>query len=526
MLCRIYIDEAWRWPLAWPLFVWLILQIWNISNQILFQFKDSKKLSENQRKQLLEQIKQLEKENKIIYSLWITSAKEIDNFWVTKAINLAISRWIFSLLKKFYENHLKKHLQESQFWRDLIKNFEIEKNLNKKEIFYEDIKKLIKLIFSTNDDYQAVNLKNIILPPEYKLQAVLIDWNSDFWLQKDLWIKIITIIDWDAKIPQISMASILAKVSRDEYMKKISHNYPQYNFEQHKGYRNPIHIENIKKYGLIPDFHRKRFLINLAKDLKNKQNLTKIEKEIVIQIEQYKNDLSNDLFWLTIKSKYTKIPTKAFNWPILINKNQKQINIKPWLLLHICCAPDLTRPLRRLKNYFKLYLRWYNPNIHPIEEHKKRYDQYIKLLNLEKWDYEILEDYYNPKEFFDYLEIQFKNKYWKNFTKKEILDRLSLMEEKNSDRCWRCYDLRLLEAAKMAEKHNIPYFTTTLLISPKKDLTHLFLAWIKAQLTINNKSKFLFFDFKKDKGFEKAAQICKDYNIRRQNYCGCIRSVR
>jgi predicted adenine nucleotide alpha hydrolase (AANH) superfamily ATPase len=74
---------------------------------------------------------------------------------------------------------------------------------------------------------------------------------------------------------------------------------------------------------------------------------------------------------------------------------------KPSLLLHICCAPDLTRPLHWLKNHFKLYLFWYNPNIHPRKEHDQRYNQFLKLVGLEKGDYEILEDWYDPKEFFD-----------------------------------------------------------------------------------------------------------------------------
>lgn len=120
-------------------------------------------------------------------------------------------------------------------------------------------------------------------------------------------------------------------------------------------------------------------------------------------------------------------------------------------------------------------------------------------------------DWYNPKEFFDYLKKQFKDNYAQLNNEKEILENLAQMEEKNSDRCWWCYDLRLLEAAKTAEKYNIPFFTTTLLISPKKDLTHLYLAGKKAENFIKNKSKFLFFDFKKGGGFEKAAEIVKNY---------------
>ncbi|MBS9782680.1 MAG: ribonuclease HII [Arcobacter sp.] len=53
----------------------------------------------------------------------------------------------------------------------------------------------------------------------------------------------------DASVAEVSAASILAKVSRDRYMVKISSSYPQYNFEKHKGYGTKAHIEAIKKYG-------------------------------------------------------------------------------------------------------------------------------------------------------------------------------------------------------------------------------------------------------------------------------------
>lgn len=57
---------------------------------------------------------------------------------------------------------------------------------------------------------------------------------------------------------------------------------------------------------------------------------------------------------------------------------------KPGLLLHICCAPDLTWPLHWLKDHFKLYLFRYNPNIHPRKEHDLRYAQFLKLVGLEQ----------------------------------------------------------------------------------------------------------------------------------------------
>lgn len=69
----------------------------------------------------------------------------------------------------------------------------------------------------------------------------------------------ITIVKGDAKSISIAAASILAKVSRDRYMTELAKKYPEYKFEQHKGYPTKLHYEMIEKYGILPD-HRKTFL--------------------------------------------------------------------------------------------------------------------------------------------------------------------------------------------------------------------------------------------------------------------------
>ena len=207
---------------------------------------------------------------------------------------------------------------------------------------------------------------------------------------------------------------------------------------------------------------------------------------------------------------------------------KKQIEIKklqkPKLLVQVCCAPDLVLPLLELKKYFKLYLYWYNPNIQPYSEYKKRYNEYIKLLKLEKWDYEIIEDNYDSKEFYNKL---YENRHivWiKENDYKTLMKEFSQMEEKNSQRCDICYYTRLLEPALIAKKHWIKYFTTTLLISPKKSVEKLdkYGKIVMEKTGIN----YLSFDFRKNDGFKKAAEYTKENNIWRQNYCGCAWSIR
>ena len=90
----------------------------------------------------------------------------------------------------------------------------------------------------------------------------LMDGNTTFGIMS-----IKSLIKADATIPEVSAASILAKVSRDRYMVKISKEYPQYNFEKHKGYGTKAHIDVIIEYG-YSDIHRKSFKIKRVEALK------------------------------------------------------------------------------------------------------------------------------------------------------------------------------------------------------------------------------------------------------------------
>ncbi len=220
-----------------------------------------------------------------------------------------------------------------------------------------------------------------------------------------------------------------------------------------------------------------------------------------------------------------------------------QVNLekkdKPKLLLHICCGPDLIIPLLDLKKYFKLYLYWYNPNIQPYSEYARRYKEYIKILKLEEWDFEIISDEenfwkekislvkddkvlnkYDNNEFYDKL-FEHKEVVWiKNNDFDKTMKDFSQMEEKNSQRCDICYYMRLLEPAKIAQKYNIDFFTTTLLISPKKSVEKLNKYW--ELVTKETWVKYLSFDFRKNNWFQRASDYTKENNIWRQNYCGCL----
>ncbi|WP_096257889.1 ribonuclease HII [Lebetimonas natsushimae] len=125
------------------------------------------------------------------------------------------------------------------------KLFEIIKEICIYHIVWVDNKTIDKKGLSFAINYSLKEIKNNIKAKKY-----LFDGNSSFGVDG-----IETIIKGDSKIKEIAAASILAKVSRDQYMIEISDKYPEYNFKKHKGYITKEHIEEIKKYG-FSDIHR------------------------------------------------------------------------------------------------------------------------------------------------------------------------------------------------------------------------------------------------------------------------------
>ena len=236
---EIYVDEAGRWHLVGPLHVWLVLILKQIHKK---KFKDSKQLSSSQREKLFEKIKELEQKWSLLYSIWTVNNQEIDNLWLTKAISLAIKRWLFELLKKYYQNFLQYSLSKWLCSCDLINKFSIE-NLLHNKFSITNLKNLLQIISQTNPIF-----------------GMIIDWKQDFWVSKDLEIKTKTVVKGDIKVHEISMASIIAKVSRDQRIVDFADKkYPQYNFKKHKWYGTKEHISLIKKFWICK-LHRKSFL--------------------------------------------------------------------------------------------------------------------------------------------------------------------------------------------------------------------------------------------------------------------------
>ena len=93
-------------------------------------------------------------------------------------------------------------------------------------------------------------------------------------------------------------------------------------------------------------------------------------------------------------------------------------------------------------------------------------------------------------------------------------------EKEGGQRCFNCYELRLRETAILAKEQGFDYFTTTLSISPYKNAQKL--NEIGINLSQEYNTEYLFSDFKKKNGYKRSIELSKQYNLYRQDYCGCI----
>lgn len=177
------------------------------------------------------------------------------------------------------------------------------------------------------------------------------------------------------------------------------------------------------------------------------------------------------------------------------------------LLLHACCAPCSSTVLERLGNFFNITILYYNPNITDKDEYEKRLEEIKKFTSNFKTKYkiEVFVGRYEPREFFDIA--------------RGLED-----EPERGRRCYKCYKLRLEETAKVAKELNFDYFTTTLSLSPYKDANWINEIGESLQEAYN--INFLYSDFKKKNGYKRSIELSHEFNLYRQDYCGCVYSVR
>lgn len=181
--------------------------------------------------------------------------------------------------------------------------------------------------------------------------------------------------------------------------------------------------------------------------------------------------------------------------------------LRPKLLIHSCCAPCSSYILEYLSKFFEITIFYYNPNIFPEEEYGRRVEEQQRFIQTMPLHSEVhfIQGKYDPEEY--YRQVN------------------GLEEEaEGGSRCFVCYELRLKEAAKWASANGFDFFTTTLSISPYKNSDKLNEIGVKLEKEYG--VTYLPSDFKKKNGYKRSIELSKEYDLYRQDYCGCVYSKR
>ncbi|MBQ7148925.1 MAG: epoxyqueuosine reductase QueH [Pseudobutyrivibrio sp.] len=175
----------------------------------------------------------------------------------------------------------------------------------------------------------------------------------------------------------------------------------------------------------------------------------------------------------------------------------------PSLLLHSCCGPCSSYCIEYLSQYFNITVFYYNPNIYPDEEYYLRVKEQQRFIEAfpTRHPVSFIEGDYDKESFY------------------EIARGLEQEPEKGA-RCFKCYDLRLRRTAQVAREKGFDFFTTTLTISPMKDSQVLNEIGIRISEELG--VKWLPSDFKKREGYKRSSELSREYEMYRQDYCGCV----
>ena len=188
---------------------------------------------------------------------------------------------------------------------------------------------------------------------------------------------------------------------------------------------------------------------------------------------------------------------------------------KPTLLLHACCGPCSSYVLEYLCEHFEITVLFYNPNIYPAQEYERRlqellnfYTRFVPAKNVR-----VIQAPYDPEDFYKAVGTR---------ENPELAT-----EPERGERCHRCYELRLRYTYDYACAHNFDYFCTTLSISPFKDADMINEIGFEVPEPVEGHGpRWLPSDFKKKNGFKRSLELSAEYGLYRQEYCGCIYSLK
>lgn len=187
------------------------------------------------------------------------------------------------------------------------------------------------------------------------------------------------------------------------------------------------------------------------------------------------------------------------NYDELMIKELSSLDYRPKVLLHSCCGPCSTACIERLREYADITVIYYNPNIEPFFEYEKRKAEQIRFLNI--------------------ANIPFIESDYENDLFRKNVESLKF-EPEGGKRCGLCFAMRLKYTAEVALKNGFDYFATTLTVSPHKNSQIINKIGYNVGRVIG--IKYLYADFKKREGYKRSIELSREYDLYRQDYCGCL----
>ena len=184
-----------------------------------------------------------------------------------------------------------------------------------------------------------------------------------------------------------------------------------------------------------------------------------------------------------------------------ISRND-ELGIRPKLLLHVCCAVCASSVLEYLYDHFDITIAYYNPNITIKDEYDYRYSElrrYVSERGMDGISY--IEVDHDPAAFFSLVKGHEEDR-------------------EGGARCAICFSQRLGYTAKLCREGGFDCFATTLTVSPLKNAEVI--NTIGERIAAGTGTKYLCTDFKKKNGYKRSIELSKEYNLYRQNFCGCV----
>lgn len=205
-----------------------------------------------------------------------------------------------------------------------------------------------------------------------------------------------------------------------------------------------------------------------------------------------------------------KMNNQKINYDRVLHKmiqSWEKEKVRPRILIHSCCAPCSTYTLEFLTQHADVMIFFSNSNIHPESEYQRRVlvqEKFIHDFNTATGNQvDLIIDDYKPNEFIQLMQ------------QKELI-----AEPEGGKRCTACFNMRLDLAAKEALERGFDYFGSALTISPKKNSQLINQIGMDIQKIYN--THYLTSDFKKNSGYQRSIEMCKEYDVYRQCYCGCV----